>query len=312
MNANFRLPLSFDIEHVAVTEFGVGIDGGRYSFFAVPIDGNVQTALQDMVKETIRILTNDEEGDAHEQPRTYNPAERYGSEEHLTLPTQSPFAAFIRQVHQAANLPNNASVLKKPADIFCYFVRLKDRKGKRLTAIRRATQFKGILRARLVRLLTDSLALVKDKIFKLDNDFDLLMDESLIHILRSSSFEFLAKTKEAVLEAVPENITVIQAAMPFVDFGRIEKYARKHARAARYLASIKAQGGTDKIDKNLLLSWCQKTNVSVEEKDGRFIVEEGYEMDFLELLDRRRYEIELIPKQPERFRAMSRRRLENG
>lgn len=310
MNAILHPTINFDVDHIGITEFGVGMDGGQNSFFAVPIDNSVQHALQDMVKETIRILANGEEGETHNQPREYNPAEIYGSEEYVILSLTSHFAAFVSMVHQARNLPNNVRVLEQPASIFCYFVRLKDRSNRRLTAIRRATQFKGVLKARLVRVVTDSLTMVEDKIFKLDSDFDLLINESQVHILRSSSFEFLAKTKEAVLEAVPENVSAIQAAMPFVNFESIGKYARKRSRAARYLASIKAQDGLNRIDKNLLINWCRKTNVAVEEKDGQIIVGLGHEMDFLELLDRRRYEIQLIPDQPERFRAMSRRRLE--
>jgi hypothetical protein len=310
MSAGLDPTFRFDIEHIAVTEFGIGIDGRGQSFFAVPVDKKIQNALQDMVRETIRVLASGGEGETQVQPRKYNPAELYSSEEYVVLPIKSQFAAFIRQIHQAENLPYNARVLEQPASIFCYFARLTDRKKKRLTAIRRAAQFKGVLKARLVRLVTDSLTMVEDKIFKLDTEFDLLVDETSIHILHPSSFEFLGKTKEAVLEAVPENITIIQAAMPYVDFRSIEKYARKHSRAARYLASIKALGGIEKTDKALLLQWCQKTGVVVNEKNGQFIVKAGYEMDFLELLDRRRYEIELIPHQPERFRAMSRRRLE--
>src|SRR2546426_481228 len=77
-----------------------------------------------------------------------------------------------------------------PATVFCYFARLTDSKGRRLTALRRATQFKGVLKSRLLRLVTDSLKLVEDHIFKLDRDFDLLIDSANVHILRPSGFEF--------------------------------------------------------------------------------------------------------------------------
>ena len=99
-------------------------------------------------------------------------------------------ASSIRELHDAANLDIDATALEDPSGVFCYFARLTDKKKRRLTALRRATQFKGVLKSRLIRLLTDALKLIEDQVFKLDTDFDLLIDSQHVHILRPSGFEF--------------------------------------------------------------------------------------------------------------------------
>ena len=122
-----------------------------------------------------------------------------------------------------------------------YFTRIADDGGNRTTGIRRAGTFKGILKSRLLRFTTDALRIVEDKVFKLDTDFDLLVEASGVSILRPSGFEFVGQLQGAILNAAPANINIIQKELPFVDFGGIKMYATNHPRAARYLASIRVQ-----------------------------------------------------------------------
>ncbi len=299
--------LNFDIGNVMVTEFGVGRDDGNgQTFVAVPVDASVQAALREMVEATWEAMQRDVDG-----PGKYEPSEKHGGTEYLYLSLDDDLATSVRELHQAANLSVNASALAEPADVFCYFARLTDAKPQRLTALRRATQFKGILRSkgRLVRMLDDSLQIIEDTVFKLDGDFDLLVDSANVHILRPSGFEFAGKLQQAILDAVPDNIQAIAKDISFVEFSSLEEYASKHPRAARYLASIRAQGETNNIDKAALVRLCKQTGVEVTESNGKLAVDTGHEMGFLEVLDRRRYELELVKGQPERFKAASRRKI---
>jgi hypothetical protein len=202
--------------------------------------------------------------------------------------------------------------LSDPVDVFCYFARLADEKQRHLTALRRATQFKGVIKSRnhLVRMLDDTLKIIEDTVFKLDNDFDLLVDNANIHILRPSGFEFACKLQQAILDAVPENIKTIKMDLSFVQFDRIEEYASKHPRAARYIASIRDLKETKNVDKTLLKKLCKQTGVKVLESKGVVSVEEGHEMGFLEVLDRRRYEVSLVKEEPELYRAASRKKID--
>ena len=298
--------LDFDIKNLTATEFGVGRDDGNgQTFVSLPVDANVQNALRDIVSATWQAMRKD----ADDPPR-YEPSEKHGSTEYLHLPLNDDLAASIRKLHEAANLPLDADALADSTTVFCYFARVTDVKGRRLTALRRATQFKGVLKSRLLRFVTDALKLIEDRVFKLDNDFDLLVDSQNVHILRPSGFEFAGQLQDAILNAVPKNVAAIQKDLAFVDFAAIQAYAGVHPRAARYMASIRAQKVTKNIDKNALKRLCKDTGVEVKESKGKLLVGDDHIMGFLEVLDRRRYELELVKGTPERLRAASRRKLD--
>jgi hypothetical protein len=297
--------MNFDLGSVHLTEFGIGRDNQSDSHFtAIPVDSNVQKVLQKMTQDTDVAMQKNTT-----KPALYEPSEKYVSSEHLYLPLADELATEIKFLHEAVNLDIDANALLDHKNIYCYFARFKDTQGRSLTAFRKATYFKGILKGRLIHIFDDSLRFVKDNIFKLDNDFDFLVDSENIYILRPSSFEFAGKLKNAILAAVSKNINIIKKELPFVDFQNIAIYAETHPRAARYLASIVMKKEMASIDKNLLLNYCRDMKVTVVKEGGKLIIDQGSEMDFLEVLDRRRFGMELIRGQQEKFRAGSRTQL---
>lgn len=299
--------LEFDPQNVSVAEFGVGRDdGNRERFVAMPVGADVQAVLQEMVQATWDAMQND-----GEQPRKYEPSEKHASMESLYLPLEDELAASVRALHEASTLEIDSAALHDPSLVFAYFARFTDQKGRRLLALRRATQFKGILkkRNRLVRMVDDTLTIIDDTVFKLDNDFDLLVDGENVYILRPSGFEFAGRLQQAILDAVPQNIEKIAQAVDFVEFESIASYASTRPRAARYLASIRGQAGGS-IDKDLLGKLCKQTGVEINESNGRVSITTGHELAFLEVLDRRRYEVSLVKDEPELYRAASRRKLQ--
>ena len=298
------MTIEFDLDGVVTTEFGVGREGSAAADFGVvPVDAGVQSALHSMARVTIDKMKA-VKGGASE----YEPAEKHGSIEYLVVPAGGTLDAAIRALHDAANLPVDGVGLLEPNTISCYFARFTDGEHRRLTAIRRATQFKGVLKSQLARFVNDTLRIVEDDVFKLDKDFDLLLDSACTHILRPSAFEFLGRLKQAILDAVPANVGAIASDLPFVDLSDIEEYAKSRPRAARYLASIRSQE-LQGMDRHALVRLCRRTNVGIQDVNAQIVVETGDEMGFLEVLDRRRYRLELVPNQPERFRAPSRQRI---
>lgn len=298
--------LAFQFEEIAVTEFGVGLeDGVSTDFVAVPADANVQSALLEMAQATWNAMRGVEDG-----PAQYDPGEKHGSTEYLLIPAGDTMDVAVRELHDSEHLRIDGSALEQPDRVLCYFARFTDGRDQRLTAVRRASQFKGILRSRVVVFGSDTLRLVEDKVFKLDSDFDLLLDSERTHIWRPSGFEFLGGMKQEILNSVPKNVASIEKDLPFVDFDGVERYAAGHSRAARYLASIRTQnlGG---MARDALVSLCRNTGVEVEERNGQIAVRDGQVMGLLEVLDRRRYRVELVPGAPERFKAASRRKLDS-
>ena len=299
--------LFFDFNNVTLVEFGVGRDkDNRQTFVAVPVDPKVQKNLREMAKATWNAMQRDENG-----PTKYEPSDKHSSVEYLYLPLTDKMASGVQDFHQAVNLPLDSSALTELGDVFCYFVRLKDNQQRKLSAVRRATHFKGIVKnkGRLIRLVDNTLQIVEDTIFKLDSDFDFLIDAENIHILRPSGFEFAGNLQQAILDAVPANVMVIKSELTFIEFDSIEQHAIKHPRAARYLASIRGQEDMKDIDKDSLKKLCNSTGVDISEADGKVIIADGHEMAFLQVLDRRRYNVELVKDKPEKFMAANRKAL---
>lgn len=302
-----NIEIEFDMKNITVTEFGIGRDeDDKQSYYYVPVDGDVQDTLSEMTETTIKAMQ-----ELAPSLKRFEPSEKYAGLEYVYIPIDDALANSIMQLHQAENLVTKEGAMADTASIFCYFVRFSDSQGKRLTAIRRATQFKGILKSRrhLIRLIDDSLQIIKDDVFKLDVDFDFLVDNSNIHILRPSSFEFAGRITGAVLEAVPQNIKKLELELSFVEFSNISDYASEHPRAAHYLAAIQTQKEAENINRRSLIQLCNRTGVKVDTSGVQIVVDNEHIMGFLEVLDRRRYEIDLVTNEPERYRAMSRERL---
>lgn len=298
--------LKLDFTKIRTIEFGVGCDTeeGDTTFSTVPVDRDVKLTLVEMATETwnkMAAISN--------QPLQYQASEKYGSSEHLYLPLENSLATALRQLHEAANLESDTGALADPNSIFSYFARFVDERGHRMTGVRRATQFKGVVKKRLIRVLDDTLKLVHDDVFKLDVDFDVLTDDDRVHVYRPAGFEALGGLQAAILGAVRDNVAKIATDLPYISFGSIETYAAKHPRAARYLASIRTQ--SKNVDRAALQRLCKLNGVECRFSNGKLIVAAGNELDFLEVLDRRRYEIELVKGSPERFRAPSRQRLKS-
>ena len=296
--------LNFDTNNVTVTEFGVGYDD-HSKFILVPVGGAVQAALQNMVETTWYTMRQNAQ-----EPLQYELSEKHAGNEYLFMATDNQMGALLFDLHKAENLPIETDVLSDPQEISSYFVRLTDHKNRRLTGLRRASQFKGLLKKknRLMRVIDDTLQIVEEEVFRLDNDFDLLIDSDNLHILRPSAFEVMGKLKEAILSTVPTNVNHIQQSIPFLDFENVQSYASQHPRAARYLASIRSQNLAG-INDSALRALCKKTGVELEVNNGQLTVTEGHIMGFLEVLDRRRYVDELDPSTPESYRAASRQKI---
>ena len=299
------MKLDFRLDNITVTEFGVGLDSNaEMGYVGVPTNDRVKDALREMVRDTWNAMRQDTE-----EPPAYDPGETHVSTEYSVVSADGQIDGTVRELHDAGRLDLDGSALDRPECILCYFARYADESGRRLTAMRRASQFKGILKPRKVHIRSDTLELIEENIFKLDVDFDFLMDSAHTHIWRPSGFEFVAGLKQEILDAVPKNVASIQADLPFVDFGGVEEYACKHSRAARYLASIRAQS-TRGISRDALKALCSETGVEIVEQDGTVSVGDAHVIGFLEVLDRRRYRVDLVPGLAERFKAASRRRID--
>jgi len=296
--------MNIDFGNVTHIEFGVGRDDGQeQAFHAVMVDGDVQDALKEMAVKTWQDMQS-----LDKDPPEYQPSEKYESREYIVLPLQSDLAAKLKELHEAVNLDLDQEAVHDPENIFCYFAKIRDVEGRTVTALKRATYFKGVLKSRLISAFggSDALRIVEDKVFKLDNDFDLIIDDQQMHILHPSGFEFAGQLQEAILASVEGNMKALRQDLGFVNLENVQEYVRTRPRAARYLASIRSQQEIARVNRDHLIQACLSTGVQIQEGE-QIVVDNKDIMGFLEVLDRRRYEVKLVPDEPEQFRAASRR-----
>ena len=299
--------IKFEISPTNTTEFGVGLRVGeavRYLLF--PVDSTVQEAL----RGEAQVMLNDVAQKAT-APRQYDPAEKYGNREYLVLPLNHELSATLAKFHEADNLSMRTPELQLLRRAFCYFMRGTDRSGRRLSALNRASQFKATLgkQNRLMTLDSDALRVIPDPVMQLNAGYDIVIDSENVHIFHPASFRTLGNVDEAVAQAVPRNVEAISQAAYFVDWSNIREYATEHPRAASLLASIRTQGFAENLDKDAVKALCQSTGVTLDISNGNFSVPDGQIMLFLEVIDRRRYEIGLVPNTPEQYKASSRTRV---
>ncbi|QDV90925.1 hypothetical protein RAS2_20100 [Phycisphaerae bacterium RAS2] len=302
-----------DLANIRTTEFGVCLYGdGNDNNVLVPVDAGVQTALREMAQATA-----DKIGcfGRNANLPSYEPAEKYAATEALKCPIDDDLEASAPvALFRANNLPTSVAAIAEPSAIEFYFARLRDNRGRQLIAVKRAAQFKGMLKAkgRLIRWLDDTMQVVEDDVFKLDPDFDYLVTDDEIYILRPSAFEFTVDLDETILAKAKENAESLHNTVAFIDFSGIAEYVGGHKRAARLVAALKKRNDLASTDQRLLKKECRETGVAVERRNGRMCPAAGHEYEFLMLLDRRRYALTLIADTPETYEAPSRRRVNGG
>jgi hypothetical protein len=220
-----------------------------------------------------------------------------------------PYMEKIRQLYETEHFDTNANALLEPENLIFYFAEFYDGDNRKLLAIKRASQFKGIIRARnrLVSIMDDTLKLVDRDVFRLDQDFDYLVAEANVFILRAAGFAYTAAIGEAIAAHAVDLLHDLTATVNCVNFDALEHYVSKHPRAGRLVASLHARKDLSDISPKLLKRECRTNQIKFSVSAGKTEPNSGNEMAFLELLDRRRYAIELIHNEEEFYVASSRR-----
>lgn len=268
----------------------------------VPVDNSVQDLLVDMINQSAP-----SDDDLPKVIRQYEPAESHADGERLALPLDDPLVTRLRTLYERNNLPIRSDAMSTPESITSYFGIFHRQNGSKLMGIRRASQFKGVLKARLCRLLDDSLKAIPDKVFKLDADFDVLIDGTTVHILHPASFDQLAEIDEAVLAAAVAHAQELEQRCPDLGFSSLTEYISTHKRAARLIASIRRRDDLDQTAIAKFRRECQRSGIDVQLLDGKLSPAPKQELAFLEMLDRRRYVISLVNGKWERFAATGRK-----
>jgi hypothetical protein len=272
----------------------------------IPIAPEVQGELEVMLGLTLFKLGLPQSDD---QLPAFSPAEKYSGEEPCKLPLATAYMADLAAVVALQNLPSDTNALEMIDELQYYYAVFTDTQNRSLWAFRRAGTFKGVTKSKLAFISNGLLTMVEGNIFRLDHDFDYLVDPNTIYVLRHTGFEFTTNVHAQMLEAAPSNATAVSTVITYLDLSQVASYASKHARAARLLAAVRARDDLHLIDRGLLEFACQEFGIPViQNTNGTMAPDKGYEYDFLLMIDRRAYTAALIPQQPERYEAASRTR----
>ena len=299
--------MNFDAQNITlVTLYGFFEDAQSQNsrHVQIPVAAQVQNELNVMLQETINRLGLP---DSAATMALFDPAEKYSSEEQLKLPLNTPYLQEFASVIGLTNLPSDINALNSIGELEYYYAIFTDRQNRTLRAFRRASQFKGIRKSKLIWINGGVLEMMTSPVFRLDLDFDYFVLDQDIYILRPSGFEFTANVGGQILQAAAANAQSISAAMAYLNVASISTYASSHKRSARLLAAIKGRNDLHLIDRALLVQACQNYGVAVENANqGQLAPDVGHEYDFLCILDRRAYIALLIPDQSEKYEAASR------
>lgn len=280
--------------------------GDSESHLQVPIDTSVQNALKEMFADTLQHIEKLTAEDGFEE---YSPAQKYGATDAVLCELDSEFAQSPRHLLDITqgDVEETSNALSDLKNISYYYVIAVDNQGERMLGVRRASQFKGILKAKLMSFIDNSLKILEEETFRLDNKFDYLVYDEMLFALSPAGLEFTANLTEAVKAAAPVSAQEVMSRTSFLELTKLGEYASKHPRAARYLAAVKARNDLEDISQDLLVSYCSSNGVGFTEDNGKIIPDEGNEILFLEVLDRRIFTAELIPDKKERYEAPNRR-----
>jgi hypothetical protein len=296
----------FGFDKIKSVEFCVNVHttGDNRASYFVPTDQSVQDALKQVLAATVAAI-EPEGGDW----APYELSEKHASRESLRADLSAAPMASVRALHEEEGWATNAGALDDPKKIVYYFGVFRDTSGRRLTAVRQATQFKGAFKGRFLSVIDNTLRMVTDRVFKLDDQFDFLITAQHVYILHPAGFERVAEIEKFAAQKARELTLALGMTVKFIDFSDLADYVAGHKRGARLIAALSIRTDLQAIKRSMFVKAAKEAGVLLKKKGRNLIPEKGSEIGCLEMLDDRRYTTALKPGPKPAFVASSRRRL---
>lgn len=295
------------IEDFRNIEFGIcTIIDGQHTIVRIPIDDSVRTMLYDMHEEFYSTYLGIEG-----EPEQYQPSEKYSATEKLIIPLNNEHLESLRELYNQNNIPiANVAIGELANSITHYFSIFRQQNGAKQIAVKRPSTFKGLLRKKLIQFIDDTLQGLTDNVFKLDNDFDFVIHENNVDILHPTGFNFIANIEEEILRSAADATRQLSAKMQFINFNYLADFVGHSKTAAKLIASIKSRDDLERTSQDKLIEKCNRIGVTVREENGQLIPEDAHIIRFLEILDRRGYDFDILDDDiPEIYVASSRKRV---
>ncbi|WP_442177008.1 hypothetical protein [Rhizobium leguminosarum] len=296
----------FSIESIASVNLGVSLrdDGQRYF---VPSDGGTKSALIDILKDTVSAFS-----DIATPWEIYDISEDYGSKRKIYSPRDNEYMIALSAIFDVGAMPDLTNIHEHVSDIDFYFGEFTDIHDRKAIGIRKATQLKGTLSARnrLVRLVNDTVVMIEEETLKLDTQFDVIVTAANVFILHPRNVELVAKISQSVAATAAAKLQIIHDTLAFLDMSRIATAIAKHPQMARHAASIAANPDLGNFQKAKIEEMAGLHGVIFKIlPDGRLQCRVQDHAKLLEILDARRYNLDLAGDGGDPYRATARQKV---
>lgn len=137
------MKFDFDFTNIKYQELIVALED-PFSYSQLMVDASVQTCLTRMLEDTVSRF---DEITYNEIPR-YEFAEKYSTEELVRASLALDEFANLKNIFEMVGVEQNSNPLDEINRVSYYLYRVIDSNNKKLVAIRKAQQFKGLASAR--------------------------------------------------------------------------------------------------------------------------------------------------------------------
>jgi len=295
----------FDIENIAAVNFAVALrsDGRRYF---LPTDAATKNTIKTILQSTAEAFEQ-LDGDW----RAHDISEDYGKRRRVFAARNTDYLSDLSAIFDEGDLDDLSNAHEHIRDIDYYFSIFFDSQGRKAIGMKKGMQLKGVLgaRNRLVRLADDTLQLIKDDVLKLDPEFDAIITSSHILMLKVRAVEYMANIVEHVAGAAAHKVQQIHDTIGFLDLSRIRENISKHPQMDRMAASILDRDDLSDIKRDRIEDIAVHQGLVFKEVGGRLQCRREDEAKLLEILDSRRYHLDLTATGPVPYRATGRQKV---
>jgi Domain of unknown function (DUF4868) len=296
-----------DLQTVAAQNFGVKMRSDASLHF-IPTDVGTKAVLTDVLNATVGAF-NGIDGDW----QAYDISEDYGEPRRIFVARNAEHFGDVSAIFDIGALNDLANLDDHIRDIDYYFCEFRDAANAKIVGVKKAAQFKTTLAARnkLARLVNDTLQIIEENVVKIDPIFDALITDQHIFILKPRAIEYIADMVTRVAGAATEKVRHIHDNIVFLDLSRIEEKISSHPKMARMAASIAARDDLGEFQQEKIVALATQHGVVFKEVDGRLQCRVTDEAKLLEILDARRYHLDLANDGGDPYRASARQRVAN-
>lgn len=248
--------------------------------------------LNDILKEVLDTTLRDFQNSNIEE---YSPTEKYNATDRLKISLDNEYSKNIKDIYNLRNITVATEEISKDINLIeYYFVQYFDDSENMLLGIKKATYFKSLTTRNILEFWDNSLKPASNQLFKLDNTFDILVYNNEIKIKNYLTFEYISQLTNIVKEKSIENINKISTQVSFLKFSDESKnYIQSHIMATKLIASICNSTDLDNLNIDNIRIACRNLQIDIGSSRNEVQLNTSNTMDFLKLLDRRLYSVNL-------------------